>query len=417
MSSQSSSSKSANSKSANLKSIGIAGAGIIGRLIALELNRQGHKVTIFDQDPMVSDNLCDFLYPPHQPNRAISENSVPNLGTSACSYTAAGMLTPFSEAETAEPLVVELGIKSQQLWPALAKSLGAEVFYREGGTLIIAHRQDTADFNRFLASVQANIPDSSNQMPLLNQQQIAELEPELGERFQQAAYAPNEAWLCTCCVMPALANTLLEQQVPWYGSTNVLSVDPGEIVVKARTGSRSHQFDWTIDCRGLGAKSQLPQLRGVRGEILWIRAPEVKINRLVRLMHPRYRIYIIPRRDDLYLIGATQIESEDKGPVTVRSSLELLSAAYSVHPGFGEAQIVHSDVNLRPAFPNNQPQVLVESTSTEQGLIRVNGLFRHGYLMSPAIAQEVAAYIAADGDYQSTFSHLFQHQNSSEVTA
>lgn len=414
MNSLSPNSELSNPKSA--KSIGIAGAGIIGRLIALELNRQGHQVTIFDQDPMVSDNLCNFLYPPHQPNGAVSENSVPNLGASACSYTAAGMLTPFSEAETAEPLVVELGIKSQQLWPTLVKSLGAEVFYREGGTLIIAHRQDAADFNRFLSSVQANVPDSQKNMSLINGQQLAALEPELGERFQQAAYAPNESWLCACCVMPALASTLLEQRVPWHGSTEVLSVNPGEIEIKARMGSRSHQFDWTIDCRGLGAKSQLPQLRGVRGEILWVRAPEVKINRLVRLMHPRYRIYIIPRRDDLYLIGATQIESEDKGPVTVRSSLELLSAAYSVHPGFGEAQIVHSDVNLRPAFPNNQPQVLVESTSTESGLIRVNGLFRHGYLMSPAIAQEVAAYISADGDYQSTFSNLFQSQNLCELT-
>lgn len=389
------------------KSIGIAGAGIMGRLLALELNRQGHQVTIFDRDPMVSDNLCDF---------AISEDCVPNLGTSACSYTAAGMLTPFSEAENAEPLVVELGIKSQKLWPQIIKNLGAEVFYREGGTVIIAHRQDAADFNRFMASVQANIPDSQKNISLITGQQLAELEPELGDRFQQAAFAPDEAWLCACCVMPALANTLLEQRVSWHSSTDVLSVTPGEIEVKARMGSRSHQFDWVIDSRGLGAKAQLPTLRGVRGEILWVRAPEVKINRLVRLMHPRYRIYIIPRRDDLYLIGATQIESEDKGPVTVRSSLELLSAAYSVHPGFGEAQIVHSDVNLRPAFLNNQPQVLVDSASTESGLIRVNGLFRHGYLMSPAIAQEVAAYIAADGDYQSSFNQLFQNTTLCEST-
>ena len=389
------------------KSIGIAGAGIMGRLLALELSSQGHQVTIFDRDPMVSDNLCDF---------AVTEDSVPNLGTSACSYTAAGMLTPFSEAETAEPLVVELGIKSQQLWPEIIKRLGAEVFYRQNGTLIIAHRQDAADFNRFLSSVQANIPDSPNQMSLINSQQLAELEPELGERFQQAAFAPDEAWLCACCVMPALANTLLEQRVSWHSSTDVLAVNPGEVEVKARMGSRSHPFDWVIDSRGLGAKTQLPALRGVRGEILWVRAPEVKINRLVRLMHPRYRIYIIPRRDDLYLIGATQIESEDRGPVTVRSSLELLSAAYSVHPGFGEAQIVHSDVNLRPAFPNNQPQVLMESTPAGPELIRVNGLFRHGYLMSPAIAQEVAAYIAADGDYQSSFNQLFQNTTLCEST-
>jgi glycine oxidase len=383
------------------KTIGIAGAGIVGRLIALALTRQGHQVTMFDRDPMVTDNLCDF---------AVDENlspafNVPDLNTKACSYTAAGMLTPFSEAEVAEPLVFELGMKSLQLWPELIKSLGSEVFYREGGTLVVAHRQDAADFNRFTASVTANVSPTEQQMTLIGQQQLTNLEPELATRFQQAAYMPDEAWLCACCVMPALAETLQKQRVAWHSSTNVLSVDRGEITVQARSGSRRHDFDWVIDCRGLGAKKQLPDLRGVRGEILWVRAPEVKINRLVRLMHPRYRIYIVPRRDDLYLIGATQVESEDAGPVTVRSSLELLSAAYSVHSGFGEAQVVYSDSNVRPALPDNQPQVLAED-----GLIRVNGLFRHGYLMSPAIAEEVASFIEQE-NYQSSFASLFNVNN------
>jgi len=192
----------------------------------------------------------------------------------------------------------------------------------------------------------------------------------------------------------------------------VLAVNPGEIVTKAHGGgSCRHHFDWVVDTRGLGARKQQPGLRGVRGEILWLKAPDVKINRLVRLMHPRYRIYIVPRRDDLYLLGATQIESEDKGPISVRSSLELLSAAYSVHPGFGEAQIIHSDTNLRPAYHHNQPQV-----KFEQNLISINGLFRHGYLMSPAIAQEVATLIDTNGHHRSAYLNLFQ-QLSSEAIA
>lgn len=374
--------------------IGIAGAGIIGRLIALALNRQGHQVTLFDRDPILTDSLCDF---------ADGQCSIPPLATTACSNTAAGMLTPFSEAEVAEPLVFELGLKSLQLWPKLVAKLGRDVHYRDKGTLIVAHRQDAADFNRFNAAVRANVPSKRQYMSLIDGQQLASLEPELGGRFQQATYMPDEAWLSASCVMPALAETLQQQGVSWHSHKNILVVNPREIIVEARTGSRRHPFDWAIDCRGLGAKPQMSQLRGVRGEILWLRAPDVNINRLVRLMHPRYRIYIVPRRDNLYLIGATQIESEDNGPITVRSSLELLSAAYSVHPGFGEAKIVHSDVNLRPALPDNQPQVLVEP-----GLLQVNGLFRHGYLMSPAIAEEVATLITADGNYQSPYKQLFK---------
>ena len=384
-----------------VQSIGIAGAGIIGRLVALALRQQGHQVTILDQDPPVPDSLCNF---------AVNNRTVPDLATSACSYTAAGMLTPFSEAETAEPLVFDLGLASLGLWPKIAKQLNAEVFYRTGGTLVLAHPQDRADFSRFHASVHANIPAGKEFISSVGQSELASLEPELGDRFQRGLYLPDEAWLCSCCVMPALFNYLMEQGVAWHSRTRVLEVKPREIVVESASGPRRHAFDWVIDARGLGARKQQPALRGVRGEILWVRAPEVKINRLIRLMHPRYRLYIVPRRGDLYLIGATQIESEDRGPISVRSSLELLSAAYSVHPGFGEAQIVHSDTNLRPAFPNNQPQVL-----SELGLTRVNGLFRHGYLMGPAIAQEVSALINAQGNYQSPYKNLFRHQDMSEA--
>jgi len=128
-------------------------------------------------------------------------------------------------------------------------------------------------------------------------------------------------------------------------------------------------------------------------------------------MHPRYRLYIVPRRDDLYLIGATQIESEDSSEITVRSTLELLSAAYSVHPGFAEARIVKSDVNLRPALADNQPKII-----HQPGLLQVNGLFRHGYLMSPAIAKEVAAIIAQGDSYQSPFQGLVVKQPETNKT-
>lgn len=379
------------------KKIGIAGAGIMGRLIALKLAEQGHQVTVFDRDPVVADNLCDYAV-----DLSLNGGQLPDLNTSACSYTAAGMLTPFSEAEVDEPLVFALGQASLPLWRELASGLGSEVFYHEGGTLVVAHRQDAADFNRFTAAVQANVAPTEQQMQLIGQPQLETLEPELAGRFHQAAFMPDEAWLCACCVMPALAETLQRQRVAWHSHTDVLTVEAGEITVAGRTGPRCHTFDWTIDCRGLGAKPQAPNLRGVRGEILWLRAPDVKIHRLVRLMHPRYRIYIVPRRDDLYLVGATQIESEDAGPVTVRSTLELLSAAYSVHPGFSEAQVVYSDSNIRPALPDNQPQIQVE-----EGLLRVNGLFRHGYLMSPAIAEEVTRFISQK-NYQSTYAGLFK---------
>ena len=86
-----------------------------------------------------------------------------------------------------------------------------------------------------------------------------------------------------------------------------------------------------------------------------VETTEIALSRPVRLLHPRWPLYIVPRDDNRFMIGATTIESEDRG-VSVRSALELLSAAYAVHPAFGEARIVEIGAGLRPAFPDNLPR-------------------------------------------------------------
>jgi glycine oxidase len=101
-------------------------------------------------------------------------------------------------------------------------------------------------------------------------------------------------------------------------------------------------------------------------------------------MHPRYQLYIAPKTKGFYVVGATEIESEDCGPMTVRSSMELLSAAYSVHSGFAEANIRQHVVQIRPAFSDNQPKI-----SVHQRLIQVNGLFRHGFLIAPVVLRQL----------------------------
>jgi glycine oxidase len=134
--------------------------------------------------------------------------------------------------------------------------------------------------------------------------------------------------------------------------------------------------------RGVGARPAL-DVRGVRGEVVWLHAPEVKLQRPVRLLHPRHRVYIVPRGDGRVLIGASEIESEDRSPVSLRSAVELMAAAHSVIPALAEARILKLDVNLRPATPDHRPVC-----QAQPGLLRLNGLYRHGWLLGPALAQE-----------------------------
>ncbi|HMA07594.1 MAG TPA: FAD-dependent oxidoreductase, partial [Ramlibacter sp.] len=137
-----------------------------------------------------------------------------------------------------------------------------------------------------------------------------------------------------------------------------------------------------IDCRGLSARHRLPDLRGVRGERLLIKSEDVRLSRPVRLLHPRHRVYLVPRPGDVVLVGASEIESEDRSAVSLRSAVELMAAAHSVMPALAEARIVRLDANLRPALPDNGPRVDVTP-----GRVRINGLFRHGWLIAPALVE------------------------------
>ncbi len=121
--------------------------------------------------------------------------------------------------------------------------------------------------------------------------------------------------------------------------------------------------------------------------MILIETDEVKLARPVRLIHPRWPLYVIPREDNLFMLGATSIEAEDWG-VSVRSALELLGAAYAVHPAFAEARIVEFGSGLRPAFPDNLPRI-----SIDKNHISVNGLYRHGFLIAPTLAELTLAYV------------------------
>ncbi len=345
--------------------LGIAGAGLMGRVLAWQLVAAGHRVTLFDRDPVATGD--------------------------AAAYTAAGMLAPWAELESAESLIFRLGCRALALCPTLVASLGTDVDFHTDGSLLVAHGADRGDYRRTGERIAARLPAGrEDSLRQLDRHALRSLEPALADTFDEALWLPGEAWLDSRRLVAALGDYLLAAGVHWHPETDVQSLAPGVIT----TADRDWHFDWVVDCRGLGARREMAGLRGVRGEVLWLRAPEVPFSRPVRLMHPRYRLYAVPRRDNLYVIGATQIESDDSSPVSVRSCLELLSAAYSLHPGFQEARLVHTEANCRPALDDNLPQI-----DFGDGLARINGLFRHGYLLAPALAEQFCRRLAGkEGD-------------------
>ena len=200
------------------------------------------------------------------------------------------------------------------------------------------------------------------------------LEPSLAGRFKTALFFREEAHLDPRKALAGLYQVLLERGVRFHFGCEVEEV----------TGS----FDRIIDCTGAVAIGATPNLRGVRGEMLFLETSEISLSRPVRLLHPRIPLYIAPRGDNRFMVGATMIESDDAGPISARSLMELLNAAYALHPAFGEARVVEMGVGVRPAYPDNLPRVTVEGNR-----ISVNGFYRHGFLLAPAMAGQVATIL------------------------
>lgn len=332
--------------------IGIAGIGLVGRVLALNLLRQGHILTLFDEDTA--------------------------YGEKAAGMTAAGMLAVFAELESAESVIFDHGNRSISLWPDLLEQIGIADAYQQKGSIITAHPQDYKELDHFIDTLKSKVSEASK-IKLLDRRELTQLEPDL-EQHAKAFFIPQEGQVDAQRFMKASSDYLLSHpNVIWKQNLKVLDITEGSILLEDAT----EVFDWVFDSRGLGAKDQVENLRGVRGEVLWLDAPEVNITRPTRMLHPRYKIYIVPRANNRYVIGATEIESEDKSPVSVRSSLELLSAVYSMHSGFAEARIVKMLTNCRPTLRDNLPKI-------EHGrkMTRINGLYRHGYLLAPAVVEE-----------------------------
>ena len=309
----------------------VIGAGVAGLTCALELAERGANVEVLERHS--------------------------ELAAAGCSWFAGGMLAPWCELESSAPLVMQLGAEGIAWW---RERFPATVLQ---GTLVVAHDRDVAELRQFARR--------TAEFQELDCEQLGALEPELRGRFSRALYFAHEGHLDPRAALIALAKRLGELGVSMrFGVEAAAALLPGRAV---------------IDCTGLAARGALADLRGVKGEMLLLGLPELALKRPVRVLHPRLPVYVVPRADGVYMVGASMIESDEGTRISARSLLELLSAAYALHPAFGEAQVLEIGTGVRAAFADNLPRIRRIGDA-----LYVNGLYRHGFLLAPALARRAA---------------------------
>lgn len=302
--------------------VAVIGTGVAGLCAATALAERGVQVVLIGQGP----------------------------DDSAASWLAGGMLAPVCEGEAAPPSVVLRGAGALDWWAARVPGVV------RAGTLVVAPPRDGTELDRFARITKGHRPVDPGT-----------LEPDLAGRFRQGLFFPDEGHLDPRAALAGLVARLAEMGVVAHDGPP----PPGVRI---------------IDARGLAMRDRLPGLRAVRGEMAIIATGDITLSRPVRLLHPRFPCYIVPRGDGRFMVGATMVETDRDGPATVRAVVELLSAAFTLHPAFAEAELIETGAGLRPALPDNTP-ALIE----QDGRIHIAGLYRHGFLMAPALASELAA--------------------------
>ncbi len=316
----------------DMADVAIVGAGPMGLVTALMCARAGLKVAVYERQE-------DFSASP--------------------AWNGTGVLAPDCEADGADVTIVDLGRRSLELWPTLISGLVIN------GALVLGNRrQPTAldDYSAFVLNYD-----------WIDDERIAALEPALagiygrGMYFSQAAHADPR--LLFGALREALEAVGVKIRFGWIGAVDGL------------------QAERIVDTRGNGARDRFPEHRAVTSEMAVLRNHKIELNRPVRLLHNRHALYVTPRGQGIYVIGATTID-DDRSGVSVRSAGELMTHAVSLLPAFAEAEVVELRSGLTPVLPNGVPKV-----SVGDRVIAINGLYRYGWMVAPAIAEDLLRVI------------------------
>src|SRR5579883_2668482 len=146
----------------------VLGAGVAGLACAVELAERAVAVEVLER--------------------------ADRLGSACCSWYAGGMLAPWCELESAQPLIARLGGESLTWWPSHFSGTALR------GSLVVAHGRDTGELRHFARRTE--------RYQWLNAERIGSLEPDLAGRFSQALYFPEEGHLDPRAALAALAARL-----------------------------------------------------------------------------------------------------------------------------------------------------------------------------------------------------------------
>jgi glycine oxidase len=346
----------------------IVGGGTVGLAIGFELARRGEAVTLFDR-------------------------GAAGRGTS---WQAAGMLAPDAEIGFEELELYELNRESLRRWPAFAARVeaasGIDVDYRDEGTLIVADDRDSAEALRRLYEFQE---EQGLDVEWLTGEEARAIEPFVAPGLSAAIYAPSDHQVDNRRLLRALRaafeaeggtlheHTPVQAVVPDADAPAVVTEDGARVAASAVVVAAGV---WSRELDGLEPDAQ-PPVRPVKGQMIQLRRKRpFDLQHVVR----GPEAYLAPKSSGRIVVGATSEEMGFDTTVTAGGLYELLEGGWEVVPGILDLPVDDTWAGLRPASRDHAPLL---GTTSAPGIVLATGHYRHGVLLTPVTAEEIARLV------------------------
>ncbi len=404
--------------------IGIVGGGIIGLCSAYYLHKAGHRITLFDQNPIADG--CSFgnagmIVPSHiiplaQPGmmakgmRWMLKSTSPfyvkprlNIDLARWGWLFYRHSTP-EHVERAIPVLRDISLLSKTLYQDLAANGDLEFEWQERGLLML---YKTASAEHEMAD-EANVANRSGiEARVLTGQQVQDLEPNTRVDIRGAVYYPGDAHLNPGELIRSLVSylrrqgvTILENQaVTGFGKT-------GSRLDSVETAQGSYPVDEVVVAGGAWSPSLARllglslSLQGGKGYSFMLR--NVTNNVRIPAIMLEARATATPMENGMRFAGTLEVAGTD---MTINMN-RVRGIVQSINQYYPDVPVEIPEVDavwrgLRPCSPDGLPYI--GRPKRYDNVVLATGHGMMGLSLGPATGKLVSEVINGEADSMDIF--------------
>ncbi|MAI29830.1 MAG: hypothetical protein CMP38_06450 [Rickettsiales bacterium] len=343
--------------------IAIFGSGIIGLFTAHKLLELGKKVKIFE----------------YKNNEGNSTDA------------SVGMLAPLIEAKPYEKKLFQLMLESKKIWDNFLKDkkFTVETGLRKNSSLMIATNNDEEESIFFKKKFIEKLGFSPK---ILDSQETKKIEPNLNSNIKCSLLLQDNNQ-----TNPEFLKFYLKKKIKKmggeifvYDNLNDIKFKPNKLILK-----KIHfDFEKIVVACGAWSNDFLKKKMGVEFPMRPIKGVSMIFKANKKLFKNNIwfkKIYVAPRNNNQFAIGATEDEKGFEKFVTLDEIFYLSTSIWEYLPQIENFRFLKSISGLRSLLNDGNP--VIGSLKKNKKVICAFGHFRHGILLAPITAEIVSQYV------------------------